>query len=554
MRKWIALFMLVLPAALMAGNGSRSENTGLKTARTERIAAQPGTVTTEAGKVATGTVYVDLNGNGKKDRREKGLPGVAVSNGREVTLTGTKGEYALPVGNDNILFVIKPAHYSLPLNAFNLPQFYYIHKPEGSPRGYKYPGVSPTGPLPRSVDFGLLPSEEGDQITALVLGDPQPLNREEVEFFNRGIIDELAGLKGISLGISLGDLAWDDLDLHLPYMEAVKRVGIPWYNAMGNHDENYEAKTDSLADETFESHFGPANYAFNYGKAHFIILDDILYPDPQGKSRYRGGLRDDQLAFVANDLHHVDKDQLVILSFHIPLLSNKSEEFSLACRQQLFDILKDFPHVLVMSAHTHLQRQNFYGPQEGWHGSQPLHEFNSATSCGDWHKGELNEKGIPVATMSDGTPKGYAFLKIDGNSYTIDYKVAGQPAEVQMNITHPRVVPVNQRTGAQITVNFFMGRKGDQVEFRIDDGKWTTMNHTEKEDPAFLEQLWRWDRSEELLPGRRPSNPRDCTHLWQAALPTIATEGLHTIEVKATDMFGRTFHQKSSLKVSPPRK
>ncbi|MBP7505823.1 MAG: calcineurin-like phosphoesterase family protein [Prolixibacteraceae bacterium] len=501
-----------------------------------------------------GVVYGDLNGNGKMERREKGLPGVAVSNGREVVLTGPKGEYTLPVGIDNIIFVIKPEQYAMPLSEFNLPRFYHIHKPGGSPQGYKYPGVAPTGPLPRTVDFGLLPSEEKESFTALVLGDPQPLTREEVDFFNRGIIDEIAGIGGVAFGISLGDLVWDDLDLHLPYLEAVKRVGLPWYNVMGNHDQNYEARTDSLADETFEARFGPANYAFNYGKAHFILLDDILYPDPQGKSRYRGGLRPDQLEFIANDLRHVNKDKLVVLSFHIPLHSTDAEEFGLACRQQLFDILKEFPNLLVMSAHTHLQRHNFYGPGDGWQGSKPLHEFNSGTSCGDWHKGELDERGIPLATMYDGTPKGYSFLRIDGNRYVIDYKAAGKPDGYQMHIVHPRVVPLNQRTGAQITVNFFMGHMGNQVEYRIDEGKWSAMNHTEKEDPAYLEQLWRWDSSEELLPGRRPSSPQRCAHLWQAAMPAVPTEGLHTIEVRATDMFGRTFLQESSFKVSSPKK
>jgi len=505
-----------------------------------------------AQNFATGFVYEDLNRNGKKERREKAIPGVAVSNGTEVVLTGSKGEYSLPVGDDNIIFVIKPRDYTLPLNDFNLPRFFYIHKPGGSPGNYKYPGVSPTGPLPRSVDFGLISSPEEENFTALVLGDPQPLNKEEVEYFNRGIIDELAGIKGVSFGISLGDLVWDDLDLHIPYQESVKRVGIPWYNVMGNHDMNYNAPADSLSDETFEAHFGPATYAFNYGKAHFILLDDVRTPDPLGKSRYRGGFRPDQLEFIANDLLHVSRDKLVILSFHIPLFSTESEEFSLADRQQLFDILKDFPHVLVMSAHTHLQRQNFYSVHDGWQGSRPLHEFNSGTSCGDWHKGELDERGIPRATMYDGTPKGYSFLRIDGNSYTIDYKAAGKHADCQMNIYHPLVVPHNQRTGAPITVNFFMGRKGDTVEFRIDNGKWTAMNHTEKEDPSYLEQLWRWDRSGELLKGRRPSNPQPCSHLWQAAMPAVADEGNHTIEVKATDMFGRTFTGKSSFRVLNP--
>ena len=499
---------------------------------------------------ATGIVYEDQNQNGRKERREKGIPGVAVSNGIEVALTGSKGEYSLPVGDDHIIFVIKPSGYSLPLNGFNLPQFYHIHKPGGSPGGYKYPGVSPTGPLPRSIDFGLIPAPEKPGFTALVLGDPQPLSREEVGFFNRGIIDELAGIGGVAFGISLGDLVWDDLDLHIPYMESVNRVGIPWYNVMGNHDMNYNAPADSLADESFEARFGPANYAFNYGNAHFIILDDILYPDPRGKSRYRGGFRPGQLAFIANDLRHVNRDMLVVVSFHIPLF--RTDEFLLESRQQLFDMLKDFPNVLVKSAHTHLQRHTFFTAADGWQGGKPLHEFNSGTSCGDWHKGELDEKGIPVATMYDGTPKGYSFLRIDGNRYTIDFKVAGKPAAYQMNIYHPKVIARNGGNQGQIVVNFFMGTKADRVEYRTGNGKWTPMNWFEGNDPAYMELVMRWDRTETLLPGRRPSNPQTCDHLWRSNIPSNLDPGIHILEVRATDMFGRTFHQKSEFRVVAP--
>ena len=50
---------------------------------------------------------------------------------------------------------------------------------------------------------------------------------------------------------------------------------------MGNHNMNLDATSDILSVETFEMNFGSVNYAFNYGNAHFIILDNILYPDPR---------------------------------------------------------------------------------------------------------------------------------------------------------------------------------------------------------------------------------------------------------------------------------
>src|SRR5690606_17050644 len=220
-----------------------------------------------------GIVFEDLNGNGKKDRKEKGLGGVGVSNGEIVVSTDEKGSYSLPVSDDNIIFVIKPAAYALPVNAQQLPQFYYRHKPNGSPENFKYEGVKPTGPLPKSVDFALQPANDDKDFTTLLFGDPQPYSQEEVDHYAKGIVAELEGGVNARFGLSLGDLVGDMLTLHDPYIKATQKIGIPWFNVMGNHDMNYEAKHDSLSDETFERNFGPANYSFNYGDVHFIILD-----------------------------------------------------------------------------------------------------------------------------------------------------------------------------------------------------------------------------------------------------------------------------------------
>ncbi len=494
-------------------------------------------------QTATGFIFEDKNQNRQFDKGEKGIANVAVSNGKEVVLTTKDGRYTLPVQQDNIIFVIKPAQYRFHLNENNLPESYYIHKPSGAPAGFKYPGVAPTGDLPKSVDFALIPDAAKDDFTAFIFGDPQPYNLQELAHFEKGIIDEAKQHQNITFGISLGDLVGDHLDLQMPYAQAMKKMGIPWYNVMGNHDMNYDATTDSLSDETFEKNFGPANYAFNYGKAHFIVLDDILYPDPRDEKGYWGGFRADQLAFVQNDLKYVPKDYLVVISFHIPLLITGQDEFIRQHRQQLFDALKGYENVLVLSAHTHLQRHNFYTVTDGWRNTKPLHEFNIGTTSGDWYSGELNEQGIPVSTMRDGTPKGYGKLQIKGNQYVLDYKVAGKPASHQINIYSPKVVSKDQRTSAGIFANFFLGTENDAIHYRVDAGDWKPMEKVNNPDPLFMEKLMRFDLTETLLNGRRPSNPESCTHLWRGNVPTNLPTGQHTIEVKATDMFGREYTQ-----------
>jgi hypothetical protein len=496
-----------------------------------------------------GYVFEDTNQNGKKDRRENGIPNVSVSNGKEVVLTNDNGRYELPINDDAIISVIKPSGYKVGTDENNLPQFFYIHKPQGSPE-LEFKGVEPTGNLPRSVDFALLPSEEKEKFTALIFGDPQPYTIEEVDYFARGIVAELEGVENVEFGLSLGDLVGNDLDLFNPYIKAVQKVGIPWYNVLGNHDINFDVETDTLSDETYEAHFGPANYAFNYGKVHFIVLDDVLYPDPRDGKGYWGGFRKDQLKFIENDLQYVPNDHLIVLAFHIPISEPQTNDtFRNEDRAKLFELLKDYPNTLSLSAHTHLQKQDFFGKEEGWLQEEPHHHYNVGTTSGDWYSGTLNDQGIPVSTMRDGTPKGYAFIQFKGNDYQIRYKAAGKNNDYQIDIFNPKVMAKDKRSRAGIFANFFMGSEQDSVVYRIDNGEWKKMRYVEQQDPSYEAELYKWDTSDSLIPGRRASNAIESKHLWWGEIATDLSEGEHTIEVKATDMYGNEYRATSSYRL-----
>ena len=498
-----------------------------------------------------GVVYADQNANGKKEGRENGIANVAVTNGIQVVLTDEKGRYELPLSEDQIISVIKPSQYGVPVDGNNLPQFFYIHKPAGSPK-LQYAGVAPTGKLPRSVDFGLLPREEDSKFTALIFGDPQPYTLEEVDYFARGVVADLGDVGHIPFGLSLGDLVGDDLDLFNPYIQALKEVGIPWYNLLGNHDLNFDVTQDILSDETYEAHFGPANYAFNYGNVHFIVLDDVIYPDPRDGRGYWGGFREDQLEFVKNNLKFVPKDKLVVIAFHIPISEPEGDPFRDQDREKLFDLLKDHPHTLSLSAHTHLQKHDFMGEEYGWKQKEVHHHYNVGTTSGDWYSGTLDEKGIPHSTMRDGTPKGYAFLHFDGNTYTIDYKVAGKPADYRMELFAPKVLAQGKRTSSGIYANYFLGSERDSLWLRVDDGEWKKMWKVDQTDPSYSAGLMEWDITEELLPGRRGSNAVQSTHLWRGNIPTNLEVGTHKVEVKVKDMFGREFMESTTYRLEAP--
>lgn len=503
-----------------------------------------------------GIVYHDVNANNKLDRAERGIANVAVSNGKDVVITNSKGEYVLQIGHDNVIFVIKPAGFEFSLDAFNIPSFYYFHKPDGSPEA-KFKGFSPTGKLPSKLNFGIRKVNEPDVYSSYVFGDPQPYIKEHVAFFSKAIVSEVVEHRKIDakFGISLGDIVGDDLTLHSLYKSAIKPIGLPWYNVMGNHDMNYDAKADSLSDETFEANFGTNNYSFNYGKAHFIVLDDILYPDPRDGKGYWGGFRPSQLEFVKNNLKYVENDKLIVISLHIPLDDKEEGEaaFRQADRNALYALLKDYENVLILSAHTHFLYQSFCGKEQGLDRSMPIHEFNAGATCGDWYSGEITNKLLPITTMRDGTPQGYALLKINGNKFELDYKVAGMPDDYKMSIYHAKVVPQTQSddwSSYMIYANVFMATENDLVEYRIDNGDWKKMQRTKEVDPAYNRYVQDWDYIEKLKPGRRPSEPIVCLHLWKAPLKSALAIGNHTIEIKTKDMYGRIITQKSIYSVA----
>lgn len=506
---------------------------------------------TVAQQTANGIVYHDENKNGKKDRKEKPLEGVAVSNGVDVVRTDANGKYTLTVDNDAIIFVIKPSEFNYPVNEQNLPQFYYIHKPMGSPE-LDYPGVEPTGELPKSIDFGLWSGTMDDEFSMVVFSDPQPYSRQEVEYYNRSVVEDLKGSTEFDLGITLGDLVGDSLNFYDQLNNATARIGIPWFHVYGNHDMNFDATEDKFADETFERVFGPATFAFNHGKVHFIVLDNVIFPNTINDRFYVGGFREDQFTFIENTLKHVPNDHLVIIAVHIPFFneSSSSETFLSSHLERLFGLLENHPHSLSLSGHTHYQRHYYFNSEHGWLHEKPHHHYNVATASGDWWSGSPNQRGIPDGVMRDGTPRGYNIIHFNGNEYEYEFRAADKNKDYQMRIYAPTVVPQNMWYGGDLFVNFFMGSDSCTVEYKInEDGEYRTMRKVEEFDPHITGLRYQWDHAVKLPVGSRPSAPRESTHLWKSRLPTDLPLGINTIHVKVTDQSGRTFEGEHIFKV-----
>ena len=128
-----------------------------------------GAATNVSAETARGAVYVDKNANQQRDTGEPGVENVRVSDGVRFATTDSEGNYSLNIGDEAILFVIKPSGYKTPVSEHNLPRFYYIHQPKGSPEGLRFKGIAPTGDLPERIDFPLTPQDEPSVFEAILL-------------------------------------------------------------------------------------------------------------------------------------------------------------------------------------------------------------------------------------------------------------------------------------------------------------------------------------------------------------------------------------------------
>lgn len=493
-----------------------------------------------AEPVARGIVFHDSNANGRHDAGEDRLEGIRVSNGREIVRTDARGQYELPATDDMIVFVIKPQGWRTPLDAHNLPRFYYIHKPAGSPKS-QYPGVEPTGTLPAEINFPLYPQEEPAQFQAILFGDPQPRDQKELDYIAHDVIEELIGTDA-SFGVTLGDIMFNDLSLMESNNRLIALLGIPWYNVLGNHDINFDARHDHHSDETFERVYGPAYYSFDYGQVHFLVLDDVewLYDEEGGKGRYRGGLGERQMAFIRKDLSLIPDDQMVVLMMHIPLVDVED-------RHELYRLIEQRPFCLSIAGHTHHHEHRFITHEDGWRGPKPHHHIINVTVCGSWWSGAPDERGIPHATMADGAPNGYSILTFDGRDYTLDFKAAGRPADYQMKIIAPEVVAVESVGDTDFYVNVFNGSPRSRVEFRVGNDEWHELPRVLESDPQFA-QVRELENNASEKSWRDLPKPKVSPHLWKGTLPKLRP-GTHVLKVRTTDMHGRTFDDERVLRV-----
>jgi hypothetical protein len=518
-----------------------------------------------------GMVFEDRNGLGKRQAGDPGLPGVLVSNGYEVARTGADGSYSLPVADGDAIFVIKPSGYAVPLDAATcLPRFSYIHRPQGTPAslGLAYSGLSPTGPLPTSLDFPLVPTTEPDCFDVVLFADPQPENETEVTFVRDDVISGLIGTKA-AFGITAGDIMFDDLSLFDRYNRIIGQIGIPWWNVGGNHDLNFEALDARASRETYKRVFGAPYYAFEYGSALFIMLDNVDYLGtdslrPRKAGKYRGQFGARQLAFIANVLKATPADRLVVAVMHIPLkndLDPDNPANHTRDRAEFLALLKDRKSV-SLAGHTHTTEHHYLDTADGFAGPSPHHHHILTTVSGSWWSGPCDRRGIASADSRDGAPHGFHILSIEGSSYTTRFVPANEPNGRQMRISivggfekrgggAGDCTPVlgssltrDELAEAILVVNFFDGGPKSRLSYRVGASGSFPMTRERRPDP-FVEEVYR--RHRQAIKSWVKAEPS--SHIWTARFPAKLALGTHLIEVTALDEYDREHRDQIILEV-----
>lgn len=447
---------------------------------------------------------------GKVHSQGKGIAGVAVTDGINITQTDRNGQYELQ-SNATAAFV-------------------YISVPSG----YAFPADKGIAAFYRPIskgstvinDFQLEKLETDDRKHNFVVwADTQMISKKDVELLMSQSVPDLQALvksypKGTLFhGIGCGDLVWDHFELFEDYKQAVEQSGIPFYNVIGNHDMDLEARSDDQSANTFKQQFGPTWYSFNRGEIHYVVLDDVFFIGAAKK--YIGYITENQLQWLEQDLALVKPGSTVVVSLHIPTFTgaskraNREEEPGgvVANRKHLYKLLAPYK-VHIMSGHTHFN--------DNWEEGDMM-EHNHGTVCGAWWTGPI---------CGDGTPAGYGVYEVDGSDLKWYYKSTGLAKDKQLRVyTKGRI----KESPDEISANVWNWDNKWKVEWYEDGVLKGPMEHRVAYDPWAVELY----AGPELPKKHKFVEPTLNDHMFFAKPSPNAKQ----ITVKATDRFGNVYEE-----------
>lgn len=444
----------------------------------------------------------------------KGLANVSVTDGHLVVVTDNNGFYSFY------------AHPKARFVNFSIPSGYKIPHQNSISQFYSIININSENHV---ANFELEKSEVNDEKHGFVVwADTQIQNQRDADLLLKNAAPDLKDLvatypKEYFHGIGCGDLVWDNFDLFPDYKKAISLSGLPFFNVIGNHDMDLNARSDEGSTQTFESHFGPTYYSFNRGKIHYVVLDDVFFVGVDKK--YIGYITENQLNWLSQDLQNVKSGSTIVLSLHIPTYTNQhkrnkeAEEMggTVTNRQRLYDLLQGYK-VHIMSGHTHFNEVII---------NNNITEHVHGTVCGAWWTGNI---------CGDGTPNGYGVYEVDGENIKWFYKATGKDKKHQMRI-YPPGKHLNFPTEAFI--NIWNYDKNWQINCFADGKPIGIPVQKTAVDPLANETML----GKNLPSIRGWIEPNLTDHLFFISIP----QNTKTLTTKATDGFGNTYEESMML-------
>ena len=315
---------------------------------------------------------------------EKLLVGVTVTDGKNFTQTKSNGRFSFEIEDDaEHVFIVTPAGYIADWST-GVPQFYM-----------RAEGVS-------KFHFDLQRTQGGPDYNIIAVSDPQAYSDEHFAMFAGKPLEDMektaSSLTGLTVGISLGDISWDRIEVLDMYKREIVRTGIPFYPVMGNHDNEAYRQGDKEAAATYRSKMGPENYAFYLGKDIVIVLDNIIYDT---NFKQAEGYTSEAVAWVKELMKTVPAEAKVYVAHHAPLGRGKRK---IKNASSLLEALRGRT-VTFLAGHTHVNAIHEI--------EKNVTEHNVAAICGAWWE---------TQHCTDGTPRGYKVFTKQGGKLSWYYK------------------------------------------------------------------------------------------------------------------------------------
>lgn len=374
------------------------------------------------GEGVVGMVFMDANGNGRREAGERGLGGVAVSNQDAVVVSDSSGAFRLPSAGLGVVYVTVPDGYRA------VGEFWRAAA-GGRALAFALAAQPVQAAQPAGREFVFVHASDTH------VAEPSAPRMRRL----RAMVDSI----GPAFALITGDLVRDAL--RVPEGEArgyyelfaseAGQFATPVWTVPGNHEifgiepQSGVARSHPLFGKAMYRHYrGPDYYSFDHGGVHFVALNTVDIHDGRW---YHGHVDSLQLAWLRRDLALVPADRPVVTFNHIPFYSagetiggydeggpaptvidlgaRRVFRHTVANADSVLAVLRTRNHAVALGGHIHARERLQYEVE-----GRPLRLETSAATVGpNTGSGIRFTSGFTVYRVANGIIDAGTFVPLD---------------------------------------------------------------------------------------------------------------------------------------------